>query len=586
ALSVSSTPSARPPSPLHALRCLRTPFAASARHTPPLHALSALRVLSTPSVRCALPLHPLCCLRTPSTASAHRTPPPHALSALRAWSTSCARRPLPPQALLRLRTLSAAVPRRICPPHALCPLEPWGCQVFSLQCNGARRALYAISLPRAPLPHSAPQRPATPHHVRCLGASDTFLPHRIRPMRRRRALRALATADDARPTPSRCVIWLRAASQPPRVPSLRPARHSNGIGSAPYATSLRPALSRRAARLHLTMQVLPSPATARVGSRPLALALAAPVTLTLPPRMPRNRPLCRRGALPALATAQDAHSNTFVPARNSPLCRRCTLRASATAQGVHFTPARCCFTPAHRHFTPMAPYTAVLRLHVRAAISRSAAFLRPVTVPRTVAAHLSNSARCTFYGHAPPFRAPMSTPPLRAPMSTPPPPAIPPPCPAPDVRSTPARRCFTPAGRRSKAARPPCSLPHRHRPFLRLRCLVPSLHAPLLSPSTPSGVSAAPRLACRLQAPPRHLHPASHSLHPTDAAPRAPPSPRRAAPSTSPTSPSQRPATPSSGPMGPSAHPTPPAVRPAASSQRPAVPSVSHHIVCASPCAL
>ncbi|KAA1477875.1 hypothetical protein DENSPDRAFT_885445 [Dentipellis sp. KUC8613] len=65
-------------------------------------------------------------------------------------------------------------------------------------------------------------------------------------MCRRCALPTLATADDTRPTPSRCVKRIRAALQPPPpppAPFLRPASLSNGAGCAFHARA-RPFCAR------------------------------------------------------------------------------------------------------------------------------------------------------------------------------------------------------------------------------------------------------------------------------------------------------------------------------------------------------
>ncbi|KAA1479982.1 hypothetical protein DENSPDRAFT_887249 [Dentipellis sp. KUC8613] len=127
--------------------------------------------------------------------------------------------------------------------------------------NGARRALYAIPLPCAPSGRAAPLRPA----IYILSAPP-FVPPHNRSMHRRWVLRALATVNDARPMPSRRVKHLCAAPQPPRAPSLRPARHSNGIGLVPYAVSLPRGPLRRAAR----------PCLAIYNLRAAPLAVAAP----------------------------------------------------------------------------------------------------------------------------------------------------------------------------------------------------------------------------------------------------------------------------------------------------------------------
>ncbi|KAA1479087.1 hypothetical protein DENSPDRAFT_886420 [Dentipellis sp. KUC8613] len=203
--------------------------------------------------------------------------------------------------------------------------------------NGARHALYAILLPRALLPRSAPPHPATSRHVRHLSASDTFPLHRICPMRCRRALRALATADDARPTPPQHVIRLHAASQPLCVPSLRPARHSNGLGPTPYATSLRPAPSCRAARLRLAI------------NRPCAVAV--PCTLQ------QRRRTC---VSPLHAAVSHSHTAVSCPYTAVPRPRVCAAISPASAAflrpDARSMPARRRSMPVRRHYVRTAPF--------------------------------------------------------------------------------------------------------------------------------------------------------------------------------------------------------------------------------------
>ncbi|KAA1478843.1 hypothetical protein DENSPDRAFT_886210 [Dentipellis sp. KUC8613] len=112
----------------------------------------------------------------------------------------------------------------------------------------------------------------TPCHLRTLGASHTFAPPRNHTMRRRCALRALPTANNARPIPSWCLKCLRAASDPPCALLLRPAleqRHrmcasrSRAVIFCPYAAVSRPlahaALSRPSAAPPSPSSAPPSP---------------------------------------------------------------------------------------------------------------------------------------------------------------------------------------------------------------------------------------------------------------------------------------------------------------------------------------
>ncbi|KAA1478210.1 hypothetical protein DENSPDRAFT_885710 [Dentipellis sp. KUC8613] len=118
----------------------------------------------------------------------------------------------------------------------------------------------------------------------------------------------------------------------------------------------------------------------------------------------------------------------------TPLRRPVTAPCDVTARCAPQQRRRTCILPPCAAVSPphtaiSRPCTAVLRPCVCAAISRSsAAFLRPVTAPRTVAARLSNGAGRAFYARAPPFHA--RTPLFCTPMSASPPPAMPPPCPA------------------------------------------------------------------------------------------------------------------------------------------------------------